>query len=311
MTVDDSSATALARQEESIAALERGELPLASQDRIAELRDSAAAWTTDLSVAELSAIRHAGFQPVGMVLGSSVFRIAAQWGYSSQYLGVDAQVRRYPCPHGWANDPKEHYTGYNWEHTNFEAGVAAARDAALARITEEARALDAHGVVGVRLIRRQLEGVGNTLEFTVIGTAIRREGGPSLSRPFMSHLDGTAFGKLLHGGYVPVSLVIGIGAIEIDPGCGMEWQSASWGNARIDQLGEGFDQARRLGISRLEDELEQCDADGAVGVEIDLTVHELHTREASLIEMVTTGTAVRRYAKDPLDEVPLPIMRLR
>ena len=105
MTADDSSATALARQEQSIAALERGELPLASQDRIAELSDRTAAWTTDLSVAELSAIRHAGFQPVGMVLGASVFRIAAQWGYSARSSGVEAWVRSYPCPHGWANAP--------------------------------------------------------------------------------------------------------------------------------------------------------------------------------------------------------------
>src|SRR4029077_3161588 len=98
-------------------------------------------------------------------------------------------------------------------------GVVDARDAALARMTEEARDLGAHGVVGVRLIRRHLEGVGNTMEFTVIGTAIRRPGGPALGAPFMSHLDGVAFSKLLHGGYVPVALVIGICPIKFDHGC--------------------------------------------------------------------------------------------
>jgi uncharacterized protein YbjQ (UPF0145 family) len=322
----DERATAEQRQLESIAALERGELPLAARERIDELRTPGAAWTSDLSVAELAAVRHAGFVPVGMVMGSSVYRIAAQWGYTnvfgggmrgSQWGGVatygpvtTGAVQQYPCTHGWGMGGTDHRWGYNWEHTMYEEGVLAARDAALARISEEARDLDAHGVVGVRLIRRHLEGVGNALEFTVIGTAIRRDGGPRLARPFMSHLDGVAFGKLLHGGYVPVSLVIGVGAVEIDPGCTTEWLLRSWSNVRIDQVSDGIEMARLLGISRLEGELEAVDADGAVGVDVDFTNHEVSTG-GLLCELLSIGTAVRRFARDPLDEEPLPIMRLR
>jgi uncharacterized protein YbjQ (UPF0145 family) len=319
-------ATAAQRQLESIAALERGDLPLAARDRIEEMRQPGAAWTSDLSVAELSAIRHAGFEAVGMVMGSSVYRIAAQWGYSNVFgnagfmtVGQGAFgggalpsrvgfVQRYPCPHGYGMGT-DHRWGINWEHTTYEDGVVAARDAALARIVEEARDLGAHGVVGVRLIRRHLEGVGSSLEFTVIGTAIRRTGGPPLARPFMSHLDGVAFSKLLHGGYVPVALVVGIGAVEIDPGCGTEWLLRSWNNVRIDQVSDGIEAARLLGIQRLEEEIEAVDADGAVGVDVDFVNHAVGTG-ALLSELVCVGTAVRRYAKDPLDEVPLPIMRL-
>jgi uncharacterized protein YbjQ (UPF0145 family) len=323
----DQRGTAEQRQLESIAALERGELPLAARERIDGLRSPGAAWTSDLSVAELVAVRHAGFEPVGMVMGSTVYRMATQWGYNNLF-GVGAPggraaygssygsaptgaVRNYPCTHGWGMGiGPDHRWGYNWEHTMFEDGVLAARDAALARIIAEARDLGAHGVVGVRLIRRHLEGVGGALEFTVIGTAIRRNGGPHLELPFMSHLDGVAFGKLLHGGYVPVSLVIGIGAVEIDPGCTTEWMLRSWNNARIDQISEGIEMARMLGISRLEGELEAVDADGAVGVDVEFANHEVATG-ALLVELVSIGTAVRRYAKDPMDEVPLPIMRLR
>jgi len=68
-------AVAAQRQQESIAALERGDLPLAARDRIDQLRQAGAAWTSDLSVAELSAIRHAGFEPVGMVMGLSLIHI--------------------------------------------------------------------------------------------------------------------------------------------------------------------------------------------------------------------------------------------
>ena len=48
----------------------------------------------------------------------------------------------------------------------------------------------------------------------------------------------------------------------------------------------------------------------SVGVETDLSTYELGG-ESMLVELFLLGTAVRRYAKEPLDEPPLPIMRLR
>ena len=310
-------AAQLQRQQASIAALERGGLPLAAQERIEELRQGKAAWTSDLTVSEMAAIHHAGFEPIGMVMGSSVFRIAAQWGYTSVFgvtgtAGAGGRVRTYPCPHGFYGfgAGSEHRTGYNWEHRYYEAGVTSARNAALVRIIEEARGLGAHGVVGVRILRRHLEGVGSSLEFTCIGTAVRRPDGPQLRTPFMSHLDGVAFSKLLHGGYVPVALVMGIGAMEIDPGCGTEWQLRSWSNARVPQESDGIEEARLLGINHLESEISSVDADGAVGVTTDFASYELGG-EATLVELFLLGTAVRRYAREPLDEPPLPIMRLR
>ena len=316
---DEAAATAQQRQLASIASLERGGLPLAAQERIEELRAGRSAWTSDLSVSEMAAIQHAGFEPVGMVMGSSVYRIAAQWGYTTVYgMGGQAtggRVRTYPCPHGFYSFAgggvgSEHRAGYNWEHRYYEAGITETRNLALRRILEEARGLNAHGVVGVRIIRRHLEGVGNSLEFTCIGTAVRRRGGPQLRAPFMSHLDGVAFSKLLHGGYVPVALVMGIGALEIDPGCGTEWALRSWSNSRIQQISDGIEEARMLGINHLEAEVATVDADGAVGVETDLATYELGG-ESMLIELFLLGTAVRRYAKEPLDEPPLLIMRLR
>jgi len=309
-------AAAQQRQQASIASLERGGLPLAAQERIEEMRGGRSAWTSDLSVAEMAAIAHAGFEPVGMVMGSSVCRIAAQWGYTTVYgLGgasAGGRVRTYPCPHGFYGYGvgSEHRTGYNWEHSYYEAGITETRNLALRRILEEAHGVGAHGVVGVRIMRRHLEGVGNSLEFTCIGTAVRRRGGPQLRTPFMSHLDGVSFSKLLHGGYVPVALVMGIGAMEIDPGCGTEWQLRSWSNSRIQQISDGIEEARMLGINHLESEVATVDADGAVGVSTDLATYELGG-ESTLVELFLLGTAVRRYAKEPLDEPPLPIMRLR
>jgi uncharacterized protein YbjQ (UPF0145 family) len=98
--------------------------------------------------------------------------------------------------------------------------------------------------------------------------------------------------------------------MEIDPGCQTEWQLRSWSNARVDQISDGMEAARMLGINRLEGEVARVDADGAVGIDVEFTTHEL-MGESMLVELYLTGTAVRRYAKDPMDEAPLPIMRLR
>ena len=86
-------AAAQQRQQASIAALERGGLPLAAQERIEELREGRTAWTSDLTVAEMAAIQHAGFEPVGMVMGSSVCRIAAHIGDTVRKTGKDRSDR--------------------------------------------------------------------------------------------------------------------------------------------------------------------------------------------------------------------------
>ncbi len=125
----------------------------------------------------------------------------------------------------------------------------------------------------------------------------------------MSHLDGVAFSELIHGGYVPVALVMGIGAMEIDPGCGTEWLLRSWSNARIPQVSDGLEEARMLGINRLEGEIGAVDADGAVGVETDFDAHELGG-EAMLVELFLSA---RRSAASPSSRStshPLPILRL-
>jgi len=40
--------------------------------------------------------------------------------------------------------------------------------------------------------------------------------------------------------------------MEIDPGCGTEWALRSWSNTRIQQISDGIEEARMLGINHLE-----------------------------------------------------------
>ncbi|MGH9065529.1 MAG: heavy metal-binding domain-containing protein [Acidimicrobiales bacterium] len=302
--LDDASSEA--RTAASIEALEQGGLPESARARLADAERAGGAWTSDLSVAELAAVRAAGFEPLGLVMGSSVYHIGAQWGYRYYGSAGGGYSSVWYCPHGFAHEDMR--TGYNWEHTLHERGMVAARDLAMSRMGQEAQMLQAHGVAGVRLKFSRPEGVSGLVEFTAVGTAVHRPGAAPLSFPFTSHLSGQELGKLIGTGYVPGALVMGICAIEVDPGCGMEWRMGSWSNTELPQVAEAAQQCREIAVRRLEDEAGQV-GDGVIGVTVDFSIHELQGG-ANLLELSALGTAVRRFSAAPLPEPPLAMMRL-
>ena len=63
------------------------DLPTAAQARMAEIRTSGT-WGSALSIEEFAAIRSAGFEPVGQVLGAAVYNIGFSGGYN--------------CPGAWS-----------------------------------------------------------------------------------------------------------------------------------------------------------------------------------------------------------------
>src|ERR1700722_2901332 len=147
-------------------------LPEAAVARLRESTGSGGSWTSDLSVAELSAVRRVGFRPVGMVVGMSVYQIALQgvgpasfglpaqgWGtlgtLGGQQMGAGwvpsgfrGYFKGYPCTH--AAYGLGHGYGVNYEDVFYEEALADTYRLALGRLLEEATQLGAHGVVGVR-----------------------------------------------------------------------------------------------------------------------------------------------------------------
>ena len=130
-------------------------------------------FTSDLSVNEFLLVREAGFDPLGLVVGSSIYHIGFQqsrWS-KSQEMTVLTQAMYY------------------------------ARELAMTRMEEEADSLGADGIVGVRLDVGRYEWGENLAEFIAIGTAVKhREGelhrAPN-GRPFTSDLSGQDFWTLL------------------------------------------------------------------------------------------------------------------
>ena len=165
---------------------------------------SSGTWGSALTTDEFAAIRSAGFEPVGQVLGAAAYAAGSASGYScpgtrgSPGDGVPARLATEVSGRGGPG--------------SFGPLVQAmyqARDTAIGRMTAECAALGGHGVVGVRLSRGSFPLGG--LEFTAIGTAIRAPGaahGPPV--PFTSDLSGQDFAKLIMTGWVPAGLVLGI-----------------------------------------------------------------------------------------------------
>ncbi len=102
-----------------------GDLPQHARERLADMR-ARKLFTSDLSVSEFLLVKEAGFDPLGLVMGSSIYQIAPT------------------IPNVPANMP-------GCEITDMTRALYHARELAMNRMEEEAEALGADGIVGVRL----------------------------------------------------------------------------------------------------------------------------------------------------------------
>src|SRR5690348_10901378 len=142
-------------------------------------------FTSDLSINEFLLVKESGFEPLGLVLGSSIYHIGFQQA-------------------NW---------GRNQEMSVLTQAMYHARELAMTRMEEEADQLGADGVVGVRLDIGRYEWGADLAEFIAVGTAVKHRGGdlhraPN-GRPFTSDLNGQDFATLLRAGYRPVGMVMG------------------------------------------------------------------------------------------------------
>jgi len=110
------------------------------------------AFTSDLSGQEFWLIADAGYLPMGLVLGNSVFSMGISGGIATALRGL-------------ARGELVEYTQLMYD----------ARELALARMKREADELGADGIVGVKL---QVEHHGDVMEVTAIGTAVKKVGEP-------------------------------------------------------------------------------------------------------------------------------------
>ena len=223
-------------------------------------------------------VREAGFTPLGLVLGSSVFHIGMQYG--------------------------------NWKQ-NMELGMLSqamyqARWLAMERMQAEAHALGAHGIVGVRVVIRPQAWGEAISEFLAIGTAIVADEtdvdwhGPN-GRPFTSDLSGADFWKLLRTGYAPLGLVMGTCVYHVAHRGLLQSMQQAGRNVEIPQFTQAIYDAREIALSRMQAEAGAVGAQGIVGATV---VEHPHVWGHHATEFFAMGTAVRSIKDDHV--VPAP-----
>jgi len=278
---------------------------------MAEIRRSGT-WSSALTSDEFAAVRTAGFEPAGQVLGAAVYNIGYTGGYG--------------CPGAWG--------GYNlgWApaaQTQVSSGggygsfgplvktMYEARRTAIGRMVAECAELGGHGVVGVRLTIGSFPTGG--LEFKAIGTAVRAPMTPPLRHPFTSDLSGQDFAKLVLSGWMPAGLVLGITiAARHD-----DWRTVgqtrwSAGNAEVNGWTALVNDARHDARVQLAADVKRVGAEGVVIADMDMRIREREcpAQEGGhdhIVEAVNIGTAIVRFKSSHLERSsrpPLAIMSL-
>jgi uncharacterized protein YbjQ (UPF0145 family) len=238
-------------------------------------------FTSDLSVNEFLLVKQAGFEPLGLVLGSSIYHIGFQqssWS-QNQEMGVLTQAMYH------------------------------ARELAMTRMEEEADQLGADGIVGVRLDIGRYEWGADLAEFIAVGTAVKHRGGeihraPN-GRPFTSDLSGQDFSTLLRSGYRPVGLVMGNCVYHVaHQGLRAAWKQIGR-NQEMPTYTQALYEARELAQERMQAEANELQAGGIVGTRIS---EKSHGWGSHVIEFFAIGTAVVATSADHQIEQPALVL---
>jgi uncharacterized protein YbjQ (UPF0145 family) len=157
------------------------------------------------------------------------------------------------------------------------------------------------------------------MEFTALGTAVRARSRTRPANPFTSHVTGQEFAKLLHGGWVPTGLVLGISiATRHD-----DWRTYGqlrWtaGNQEVDGYTQLINHARHDARHQLQLDAKAHGGDGIVVDEMELRIRErecpsYENQRDHIAEAAFVGTSIARFDRRPGGtgtKPPLSIMTL-
>lgn len=161
------------------------------------------------------------------------------------------------------------------------------RHLALQRITEEARAHNANAVVGIKTSIIPFQGMQ---EMVMIGTASHH---PALTafaaQPVTSDLTNEEMWNLVHMGYMPLQLVLGVSVYSLGLVGGIKSALKALVRGEIGELTSLIYEARQNAIAKIAQDAGNVGADDVVGIKV--YVYQLGS---GLIEFMAIGTAVKR-----------------
>lgn len=131
-----------------------------------------------------------------------------------------------------------HY-GFSWTR-----GHAEGWGQALFRLAQEAKACGANAVLDVKMRTIRLP-VGESMDFTLVGTAVKIQGLPPSSDPIIATVPALEFVKLLEADVVPTGIAIGAHYEWLRDWSGYAANPNVWFNMEARQLSDLWEQVRR------------------------------------------------------------------
>lgn len=275
------------RNKRSQERLVQGGLPLNAERRLRTLRENTRLFTSNLSVNEFVLTRAEQVKPLGQVTGHCAYHVG--WQPEAVYTSMELTVISRAHNEAWR--------------------------LALSRLQAEARALDAQGVVGVRLVAKPARWEDTLLEISAQGTAIRWEGHAAASAPFLSALSGQEFWSLLTAGFRPVGVAYGTCVFQQVTSAATKWatgsgflNSAARSNQELREYTSGFDEARKIAVRYMEAEAECLFAAGVIevriekeivfrDVEVELYEEAKQKRKDLIVKFFVLGTAIAPFVE--------------
>jgi uncharacterized protein YbjQ (UPF0145 family) len=171
----------------------------------------------------------------------------------------------------------------------------------MTRMEEEAAALGADGVVGVRLSITKYDFSDDVTEFIAVGTAVKHKGGGMFrnvqGKPFTSDLSGQDFAVLLASGHRPVGLVMGTCVYHIAHQSFRQWMAQnSLASFEMGSFTQALYDAREIAMERMQAEARELSATGVVGVQV---TEEPRGWDNHVLEYLAIGTAIVKLEGEP------------
>ncbi len=234
-------------------ALERGGIPEAAEARIKRTIARELPWMSTLDIPDLYLADEIRMIPLVQVTGSCFYHAA-----------TDRNGRL--------------YLDSNYDAANMVRAYYRAKADAVDRMLQEAALAEAHAVVdaGFRFSRD-----GNTVECSVIGTAVRFEGVRPPKTALVSPLSGEEFYKLLSKGWIPVNYCLGYHWHCMPVGYSTRAVLSTWNfqNQELTSVTQRFSDTRRYALQQMVDDARGGPrVDGFVGVTVRTQIEETELR---------------------------------
>jgi uncharacterized protein YbjQ (UPF0145 family) len=226
-------------------------------------------FTTSSDGQELFCQWDAGYQPMGFVFGNVAYSI----GVARGLLGSIRQIAK--------GEVKQYSDVFN-----------KTRNAALERLQDEARKLNANSVIGVRTTILPV-GESGVQEMVMIGSASYNEEVTALAGSVdgvtTSDMTAEETWNVAKLGYVPLKLVLGTSVYSLGFIGGIKSELKNLVKGEISELTQLIYGAREESLNRVKEQADAIGADDVLGIKT-----YIYNLGSGLIEFMAIGTAVKR-----------------